>query len=117
VAVIAAGVFNSGILADPDAVQAFMNFKYRPPTLEIRERTARICDVCASYGVPLNAAAIQFPFTHPAVSTVLLGCRSSQEVVSNVADLALEIPPSLRDDLASEGLIAQGGSAGSPPPQ
>ena len=105
VAVIAASVFNSGILADPDADPAFVNFKYGPPAPEVLGRTRRIRDVCASYGVPLKAAAVQFPFTHPAVSTVLLGCRSPQEVVSNAADLAVEIPPGLWSDLASEGLM------------
>jgi D-threo-aldose 1-dehydrogenase len=105
VAVIAASVFNSGILADPDADPALVNFKYRPAPSEVVARTRRIKDVCASHGVPLKAAAVQFPFTHPAVSTVLLGCRSSQEVVSNVADLAVEITPSLWSDLRAEGLI------------
>lgn len=105
VAVIAASVFNSGILADPDADPTFVNFKYRPPTPEILERTRRIGAVCDSYGVPLKAAAVQFPFTHPAVSTVLLGCRSPEEVRSNAADLAVEIPTTLWSDLAAEGLI------------
>ncbi len=105
VAVIAASVFSSGILADPDADPALVNFKYRPAPSEVLARTRRIKDVCASHGVPLKAAAVQFPFTHPAVSTVLLGCRSPQEVVSNVADLAVEITPSLWSDLRAEGLI------------
>jgi D-threo-aldose 1-dehydrogenase len=105
VAVIAASVFNSGILADPDADPAFVNFKYRPPSPEIVERTQRIRDVCASHGVPFKAAAVQFPFTHPAVSTVLLGCRTSEEVVSNAADLAFDIPSALWSDLTNEGLI------------
>jgi D-threo-aldose 1-dehydrogenase len=105
VAVIAASVFNSGILADPDADPTFVNFKYRPPAPEIVDRTRRFKNVCTSHGVPLKAAAIAFPFTHPAVKTVLLGCRSADEVVSNVTDLATEIPPSLWSDLASEGLI------------
>jgi D-threo-aldose 1-dehydrogenase len=106
VAVIAASVFNSGILADPDADPAFVNFKYRPPSPEIVRRTRQIRDVCASHGVPLKAAAVQFPFTHPAVTTVLLGCRSAQEVASNGADLAFDIPSALWSDLSNEGLIS-----------
>ncbi len=105
VAVIAASVFNSGILANPDADPAFVNFKYRPPTPEILDRARRIRGVCADYGVPLAAAAIQFPLTHPAVATVLLGCRSAQEIKSNAADFALDIPTALWADLASQGLL------------
>jgi D-threo-aldose 1-dehydrogenase len=61
--------------------------------------------VCASHGVPLKAAAVQFPFTHPAVNTVLLGCRSPEEVTSNAADLAFDIPPDLWSALIEEGLV------------
>jgi aryl-alcohol dehydrogenase-like predicted oxidoreductase len=105
VAVIAASVFNSGILADPDADLAFVNYKYRPPTPEILDKTHRIRDICASHGVPLKAAAIQFPLSHPAVGSVLLGCRSPEEVASNAADLATDIPTALWADLATAGLI------------
>jgi D-threo-aldose 1-dehydrogenase len=107
VAVIAASVFNSGILADPDADPAFVNFKYRPPAPEIVERTQRIRAACDVHGVSLKAAAIQFPFTHPAVATVLLGCRSAAEVESNLADLAVPVPSALWDDLEQQGLITR----------
>ena len=105
VAVIAASVFNSVSSPTLTWICRRVGFKYRPPPSEVLAWTRRIKDVCASHGVPLKAAAVQFPFTHPAVSTVLLGCRSPQEVVSNVADLAVEIAPSLWSDLRAEGLI------------
>jgi aryl-alcohol dehydrogenase-like predicted oxidoreductase len=105
VAVIAASVFNSGILADPDADAAFVNFKYRPPTPEITERVRRIRTICEAHGVSLQTAAAQFPLTHPAVVTVLLGCRSAKEVAANAANLAVSIPPSLWTDLADAGLL------------
>lgn len=105
VTVIAASVFNSGILADPDADPAFVNYRYQPPSPEIVERTRRIRTVCEGHGVSLKAAAIQFPFTHPAVGTVLLGCRSPEEIASNLADLAVDIPPALWTDLEAEGLL------------
>jgi D-threo-aldose 1-dehydrogenase len=105
VAVIAASVFNSGILADPDAGPAFVNYKYQPPAPEVLEKTRRIREVCARHGVPLRAAAVQFPLTHPAVATVLLGCRSAEEVASNAADLAVDVPDDLWRELADSGLI------------
>ena len=102
---IAVSVFNSGVLADPDADPMFANFKHRPPTAEILEQTRRIRGVCYRHGIPLKAAAIQFPLTHPAVATVLLGCRSPQEIESNASDFAIDIPASLWADLAREGLL------------
>jgi D-threo-aldose 1-dehydrogenase len=105
VAIIAASVFNSGLLADPDADPPFANFKYRPPPPDILEKTRRIQDICERHGVSLKAAAIQFPFLHPSVSTVLLGCRSPEEIASNAEDLAVVIPPALWTDLVRGGVL------------
>lgn len=105
VAVIAASVFNSGILANPDADASFVKFKYQSPPPEVLNRTRAIQRICARYDVPLKAAAIQFPLTHPAVASVLVGCRSPEEVSSNVADAALHIPEDLWADLVTAGLI------------
>jgi D-threo-aldose 1-dehydrogenase len=103
--VIAAGIFNSGVLADPDAGEQFANFNYRPAPAEILDRVRRIRDVCAEHGVSLRAAALQFPLTHPAVATVCVGCRSAAEVETNAADLTVEIPVELWSDLAAAGLL------------
>ena len=93
---------------DIGAVSCGTNFS-EPLVCLIREGVVDcVLITSASHNVPLKAAAIQFPFTHPAVSTVLLGCRSAQEIASNVADLAVDTPPALWSDFASEGLIAAG---------
>jgi D-threo-aldose 1-dehydrogenase len=78
VAVIAGGVFNSGILADGTT------YDYRPASPEIVNRVEQLAKVCASYDVPLKAAAMRFPATHPAVTTVLIGCATAAEVRENV---------------------------------
>jgi D-threo-aldose 1-dehydrogenase len=105
VAVIAAGVFNSGVLADPDAGGPLASFFYRPAPPDVLERVRRIGEVCRRHGVPLRAAALQFPLTHPAVATVCVGCRSPEEVTANAADLAVDIPADLWRDLAGLGLL------------
>jgi D-threo-aldose 1-dehydrogenase len=78
VAVIAGGVFNSGILAGGST------YDYRPASPEIVSRVEQLAKVCASYDVPLKAAAMRFPTTHPAVTTVLIGCATAAEVRENV---------------------------------
>jgi D-threo-aldose 1-dehydrogenase len=103
--VIAGGVFNSGVLADPDGNEQFASFFYRPAPPEIVERVRRIRDVCADHRVSLRAAALQFPLTHPAVATVCVGCRSPEEVRANASDLDVDIPASLWSDLASAGVL------------
>jgi D-threo-aldose 1-dehydrogenase len=61
--------------------------------------------VCERHDVPLTAAALQFPAAHPAVSCVLTGVRSVDELRSNVADFERPIPPELWADLRAAGLI------------
>ena len=78
VAVIAGGVFNSGILAGGST------YDYRPASPEIVSRVEQLAKVCTSYDVALKAAAMRFPTTHPAVTTVLIGCATAAEVRENV---------------------------------
>ena len=102
IAIINGGVFNSGILADPDNRPTY---NYIPASAELVEKARRIRDVCERHGVPLKAAAIQFSFGHPAVVSVLVGCRSTDEVEENVRMYEWAIPDELWDDLRDQGLL------------
>jgi D-threo-aldose 1-dehydrogenase len=103
IAVIAGGVFNSGILADP---RPGAHFDYAPASAEVVARAERLRAICERHGVPLRAAALQFPAFHPAVASVLTGARSAAEIDENHALFALEIAPGLWADLRSAGLLA-----------
>ena len=96
IAIIAGGVFNSGILANPRPGTAF---NYQPAPPELVDRALRMQEICARHGVELKAAAIQFPLRHPAVASVLTGCRSVREVEENVRMFQAPIPSSLWDEL------------------
>ncbi len=103
IAVIAAGVYNSGVLASPSPGATF-NYVPAPPATLAKAR--RLEAVCASHGVPLRAAAVQFPLGHPAVAAVLVGCRSAAEVADNVRMFRHRIPASCWDDLRRARLLA-----------
>jgi D-threo-aldose 1-dehydrogenase len=103
VAIIAGGVYNSGILADPKA-GAHYNYQAAPP--ELIERAQRIGAVCARHGVPIKAAAIQFPLGHPAVTCVVVGCRSVAQLDESIAMFELPIPSAMWQELKHEGLLA-----------
>jgi len=105
IAVVAGGVYNSGILADP---RPGATFDYIPARPDLITRARRLKKVCARHDVPLKAAAIQFPLGHPAVAAVLIGCRSAAEVDENVRMFRCEIPAGLWDDLRRERLIPEG---------
>ncbi|ONK11843.1 aldo/keto reductase [Streptomyces sp. MP131-18] len=102
VAVMAAGVFQSGLLADPTP-GAPHGYRNVPPLL--RARVAAIRGICARYGVPPLAAALRFPLAHPAVATVVVGARTPDEVEQNAAFLAHPVPGGLWQDLRAARLL------------
>jgi D-threo-aldose 1-dehydrogenase len=60
----------------------------------------RLRETCSRHSVPLVAAALQFPLRHPAVATVLVGCRTPEEVAEDVRLSNLEVPDGLWGELA-----------------
>ena len=106
VSVLAAGVFNSGVLADP---RPGATFDYRPVPEPMLARARAIGEVCGAAGVPLTAAAMRFPLGHPAVACVLVGARSADEVRANAAAFVADVPPALWDSLRAAGLLADPG--------
>jgi len=100
--VIIGGVFNSGILANPSE---HATYNYQPAERSIVDRALRIEAICQRHGVPLAAAAVQFPLAHPAVATVLTGVRSPAEIEVNAHLFQHPIPEALWDELKAEGFL------------
>jgi len=96
IAVIAGGVFNSGILADPGPTA---HYNYVPAAPEVVERARGIQALCERHGVDIKAAALQFPLRHPAITSVLTGCRSVLELEENVRLFQTSVPDELWEEL------------------
>ncbi len=105
VGIVAAAVFNSGLLSSP-VVAADARFDYAEAPQELLERARRIADVCSSFGVSLPDAALAYPLRHSAVVSVVVGMRTAAQVDSNAERLATDIPSDLWLELESAGLIA-----------
>ena len=107
VAVILGGPFNSGILASGarPADGSVPYFNYEPAPRPVIERVAAIEAVCADFGVPLKAAALQFPRAHPAVACVLAGARTPAEVEDNARLARHPIPAGFWSALADRRLV------------
>lgn len=104
VGVIAAAVFNSGLLAtDEPAVNARYNYGDVPPA--VLAHATRLFDVCRAEGVALPAAALQYPLQHPAVRTVVVGSARQRDMVENLSRAQAAIPDTLWVRLRDEGLI------------
>lgn len=103
VSVLCGGVMNSGFLADP---RIGAPYDYRPTVDQaLVGRALKIRGICADFEIPLKAAAIQFPLTHPAVTAVIIGAGSALEAQESVDNFRFEIPPQLWVALAAEHLI------------
>jgi D-threo-aldose 1-dehydrogenase len=99
VSVLAAGVFNSGLLAAP---AANANYDYLPAPGNLVARARRLEAICAQFDVPLRAAAARFPMRQPTVASVLIGARSAAEVADAVSLWQSVVPAALWDALETE---------------
>jgi D-threo-aldose 1-dehydrogenase len=106
VRIVAAGVFNSGLLAR-DVPPDDAHYDYAAAPGELVARARRIAAVCGRHGVTLPAAALAFPLAHPAVASVCVGARSATQVERNAALVAARIPAGLWAELRAEGLLRE----------
>lgn len=96
VGVVLGGVFNSGLLADPDTAPTF---DYGPAAPELVVATQRLRRIAASHGVPLPAAALAFALRHPVVSCAVVGARTAAEVLDDAHLAAFDVPDALWAEL------------------
>jgi D-threo-aldose 1-dehydrogenase len=96
VPVLAGGIFNSGFLAGGS------HFDYLPATEDLLRRRARLSAICTQYGVALPALALQFTAAHPAITSVVVGARSAEEINALLKWSAAPIPQTLWDRLREE---------------
>jgi D-threo-aldose 1-dehydrogenase len=105
VGVLAAGPFNGGLLARGPAPG--VRYNYAEPSAEVIERQGRLQAVCQRHDVPIAAAALQFTAAHPAVTSVVAGAMSPDEVNTNVSHLRRPIPAEFWDELHASGLLSR----------
>lgn len=104
VAVVDVGVFNSGLLSKnrpvPDAT-----YNYQSAPGELLKRANQLANICEAHGTTLPAAAVAYPNQHPAVTSVVLGMRTREQVHQNLHLASQPVPESLWDELRESGLI------------
>jgi D-threo-aldose 1-dehydrogenase len=93
---VISGAFNSGLTSTPRPGTPAND---RLESASWISRAGKIRDLCGIYNVPLHAAALAFPLHHPAVATVLVGCRTPGEVLGGTQLLAHKIPDGLWQEL------------------
>ena len=106
-AVVVGGPYNSGILAVGTRTAAPLFYNYEPAPADIITRVRAIEAICDFHGVPLAAAALQFPLAHKLVASVIPGLDSPERVAQTVALYRHPIPAQLWHDLKAQGLLRE----------
>jgi D-threo-aldose 1-dehydrogenase len=104
VGIVAGGVYNSGLLADPRPADG-ATYDYAPAPAGLIDRVRQLATVCEAHGVDLPTAAVHFPLRHPAVVSVVVGAYTADQVRTNVNRFETPVPDALWDELESTGLI------------
>ena len=71
----------------------------------MKDKVAAIQAVCEAHGVRLIDAAFRFPLLHPTTLSVIPGGQGVDEMESNLAAAAAEIPAELWAELKHKGLM------------
>lgn len=106
ISIVAAGVFNSGILAT-DTPNPGQNYNYAPAPQELVQKAQRLAEFCLAAGFSLPQVAAQFPFLQPAIKVVCLGARNGNQAKRNASLFENEVPREVFESMAELGLIEE----------
>lgn len=104
--VVAAAVFNSGLLSSSPVPGAMFDYEQVPADVLARARA--IDELCRRHGVELAAAALAYPLLDPIVESVVVGAGSPEQIRQTVARLETDVPAvpeALWEELDAEGRV------------
>ncbi|MEU4362409.1 aldo/keto reductase [Promicromonospora sp. NPDC023987] len=104
VSVVAAAVYNSGLLAGPRPLPD-VRYDYEQAPADLIAHVHRIADVAERFGCTVPELAAQYTLRHAAVASVVLGMRTAAHVTTNAARMAREVPDELWEELDRLGLV------------
>lgn len=100
ISVIAAGPYNSGVLANGQ------NYNYETADHKTILRVNAIQKICDAYQIDLPHAALQFPLRHSQVVSVVAGARTEEQVALSVNYVQQQVPDRLWQSLKEADLLA-----------
>ncbi len=96
IGVVLGGIFNSGLLANPEMNKTF---DYVDASPEILEKAQTMAGLAQSHGVSLAHAAVQFGLRHAGVSSIVIGARTRNEMNDDLSYAAEVVPREFWDAL------------------
>lgn len=106
VAVVAAAVYNSGLLST-ERPRDGARYAYADAPDALVARVNAIADVCERHGTTVPATAIAFALRSEAVTSVVVGMRGTGQVASTMGRYRSAPPDAMWDELQERGLIGQ----------
>eukprot|EP00948_MAST-09A_sp_MAST-9A-sp1_P004179 g4179.t1 len=104
VSLIIGGAFNSGILAvGSKSAEMHYNYDVAPP--EIIAKVKKIEKICHNSGFGIQPAALRYGLSHPAVVSVIPGCKAPWELETCVQWMNTTVPETVWQDLRKEKVI------------
>lgn len=103
VGIVIGAPYSSGILAS--GVVQGAHYGYQEPPGPVLAKVRRVEAICKNHGVPLRAAALQFPLGHESVASVIPGAISPDQVADNLEMFRVDIPSDFWSNLKEEGLL------------
>jgi D-threo-aldose 1-dehydrogenase len=97
--------YNSGILATGTRHGGVLNYDYGIAPQTVVDRVRRLETLCERHGVPLAAAALQFPLAHPQVASVIPGLSSPFHIERTLELFKTKIPGAFWHELKNQGLL------------
>jgi D-threo-aldose 1-dehydrogenase len=105
ISILAAGVFNTGILAKGTQHDGPIRYQYQPASPEIIAQVKQIEALCDKYNVALPAASLQFVAAHPSVASLVIGMKNIQQIQQTMTWMEMPIPDDFWRALRENKLI------------
>jgi D-threo-aldose 1-dehydrogenase len=105
VSVVIGGPYNSGILVTGIRHGGALYYDYGPAPPAVIDRVRRLETISQDFGIPLAAAALQFPLAHPSVASVIPGLVGPAQIDATRALYATPIPLEFWSVLKSQDLL------------
>ncbi|QNK01360.1 aldo/keto reductase [Dyella telluris] len=98
--IVVGGPYSSGVLVGGE------HFEYGAVPPHVAAKVETIRTLCASFGVPVKAAALQFSLAHPASAAVIPGASKPERIREDHAALRTLIPADFWHELRRQGVVS-----------
>ena len=105
--IVIGGAYNSGILATGVKGEGPFHYDYGEAPASVVDKVGKIENTCEEFGIPLPAAALQFPLAHPAVASVIPGVGKLARIEQTLELFRTGIPAEFWSALIDRGLLRE----------